>query len=117
VVSRTPPHLEYFLTDGHAQAWAEPWSGDVGAEWTTPDLYVAAARELERAGFGTAEQVAAEMEAIMELVGGDGFLLSGPTTRHFLAEIADGLVPALQDRGSVRRTYSGSTLRENMLER
>jgi len=33
-----------------------------------------------------------------------------------LAEIADGLVPALQDRGLVRRRYTRATLRENLLE-
>jgi len=65
---------------------------------------------------GTPEEVAAEMEAIMANVGGDGFLLTGPTTRHYLAEIADGLVPALQDRGLVRRRYTRATLRENLLE-
>lgn len=65
---------------------------------------------------GTPDQVAAEMEAIMAKVGGDGFLLTGPTTRHYLAEIADGLVPALQDRGLVRRGYTRSTLRDHLLE-
>ena len=65
---------------------------------------------------GTADQVAAEMQDIMEEVGGDGFLLTGPTTRHFLAEIADGLVPALQDRGVVRRAYATTTLRDTLLE-
>ena len=44
-----PFHLGYFLTDAHAQAWAKPWSGNVGTEWSAPDLYVAVARELERA--------------------------------------------------------------------
>jgi len=65
---------------------------------------------------GTPDQVAAEMEAIMTRVGGDGFLLTGPTTRHYLAEIADGLVPALQDRGLVRRRYTHATLRQHLLE-
>jgi alkanesulfonate monooxygenase SsuD/methylene tetrahydromethanopterin reductase-like flavin-dependent oxidoreductase (luciferase family) len=65
---------------------------------------------------GTPDQVADEMAAIMEVVGGDGFLLTGPTTRHYLAELADGLVPALQDRGLVRRSYATTTLREHLLE-
>jgi FMN-dependent oxidoreductase (nitrilotriacetate monooxygenase family) len=65
---------------------------------------------------GTADDVAAEMEEIMQHVGGDGFLITGKTTRHFLAEIADGLVPALQDRGVVRARYEQKSLRDNLLE-
>lgn len=65
---------------------------------------------------GTAEDVAAEMVEIMQHVGGDGFLITGQTTRHFLAEVADGLVPALQDRGVVRNRYRAGMLRENLME-
>lgn len=63
---------------------------------------------------GTPEQVAREMSEIADYIGGDGFLITGATTRHFLAEIADGLVPALQDLGVVRDEYQGKTLRENL---
>lgn len=65
---------------------------------------------------GTADDVAAEMAEIMQHVGGDGFLITGKTTRHFLAEIADGLVPALQDRGVVRSRYTPGTLRQTLTE-
>jgi FMN-dependent oxidoreductase (nitrilotriacetate monooxygenase family) len=46
-----PFHLAYFLSDSHAQAWGKPWSGNIGAEWMKPDLYVDVARQLERGGF------------------------------------------------------------------
>ena len=52
---------------------------------------------------GTPDSVAARMGEVMEEVGGDGFLFSMPNVnRRTLAEIEDGLVPALQDRGLVR---------------
>ena len=65
---------------------------------------------------GTAADVAAEMIEIMQHIGGDGFLVTGQTTRHFLAEIADGLVPALQDRGAVRTSYRPGMLRDTLTE-
>lgn len=65
---------------------------------------------------GTAADVAAEMVEIMRHVGGDGFLITGQTTRHFLAEVVDGLVPALQDIGVVRGSYRPGMLRDNLSE-
>ena len=65
---------------------------------------------------GTADSVASEMADIMEYVGGDGFLISMPNvTRRTLAEIEDGLVPALQARGLVRKSYEHTQLRDNLL--
>lgn len=66
---------------------------------------------------GTPDSLAARMAEVMEEVGGDGFLFSLPNVnRRTLAEIEDGLVPALQDRGLVRAAYTHTTLRENLLE-
>jgi len=56
------------------------------------------------------------MGEIMEEVGGDGFLLYLPTTRRNMAEVADGLAPALRRRGLIRDGYSGTTLRDHLLE-
>jgi len=65
---------------------------------------------------GTPDSVAGEMAELMEETGGDGFLVNimGETHRHRLAEITDGLVPALQKRGSMRKGYDGATFRENL---
>jgi hypothetical protein len=50
-------------------------------------------------------------------VGGDGFLFSmGDVSRRVVAEVTDGLVPALQARGLTRRAYGHATFRENLLE-
>ncbi len=66
---------------------------------------------------GTPDLLSAQMAEVMEEVGGDGFLFSLPNVnRRTLAEIEDGLVPALQDRGLVRVSYTHPTFRENLLE-
>ena len=52
----------------------------------------------------------------MEEVGGDGFLVTDPEfTRRYISEIADGLVPALQAFGAVRKRYDQVMLRDNLL--
>ncbi len=66
---------------------------------------------------GTPETVAAQMDEAMQEVGGDGYLLVLPNvSRKTVAEITDGLVPALQQRGLVRRGYAHRQFRDNLLE-
>jgi alkanesulfonate monooxygenase SsuD/methylene tetrahydromethanopterin reductase-like flavin-dependent oxidoreductase (luciferase family) len=65
---------------------------------------------------GSPDTVAAKMGEAMEEVGGDGFLLSPIVTRRNIAEIADGLAPALRKRDLIRDGYNHSTFRENLLE-
>jgi FMN-dependent oxidoreductase (nitrilotriacetate monooxygenase family) len=66
---------------------------------------------------GTPDSLAARMEEVMQEVGGDGFLFSMPNVnRRTLAEVEDGLVPALQDRGLVRSAYTHKQFRDNLLE-
>jgi len=66
---------------------------------------------------GTADEVAANMEAVMQEVGGDGYLISNSYfSRRYVAEITDGLVPALQRRGAVRTRYAHKHFRDNLLE-
>ncbi|GAA3580615.1 NtaA/DmoA family FMN-dependent monooxygenase [Kribbella ginsengisoli] len=67
---------------------------------------------------GTPDTVADRMGRIMKEVGGDGFLITSPRlqmNRHYIAEITDGLVPALQRRGLVRTEYSHAMFRDNLL--
>ena len=65
---------------------------------------------------GTPDSVAARMGEVMQEVGGDGFLFSMPNVnRRTLAEIEDGLIPALQDRGLVRKSYEHAQFRDNLL--
>lgn len=66
---------------------------------------------------GTPDSVAGQMAEVMEATGGDGFLFSLPNvSRRVLAEIEDGLVPALQSRGLVRAAYTHKQFRANLLE-
>jgi alkanesulfonate monooxygenase SsuD/methylene tetrahydromethanopterin reductase-like flavin-dependent oxidoreductase (luciferase family) len=65
---------------------------------------------------GSCETVAAQMGEAMEEAGGDGFLIFGQMTRRSIAEITDGLVPALRRRGLVRSSYAHKTFRENLLD-
>lgn len=65
---------------------------------------------------GTPETVADQMAEAMETAGGDGFLIElGDLSRRSLAAITDGLVPALQRKGLMRRKYEFEQLRENLL--
>jgi FMN-dependent oxidoreductase (nitrilotriacetate monooxygenase family) len=66
---------------------------------------------------GTSDSVAAKMGEVMEEVGGDGYLFSlNNVSRRTLAEIEDGLVPALQARGLARKAYAFTQFRDNLLE-
>jgi alkanesulfonate monooxygenase SsuD/methylene tetrahydromethanopterin reductase-like flavin-dependent oxidoreductase (luciferase family) len=66
---------------------------------------------------GTPDAVASQMAEAMEEVGGDGFLFSmNDVSRRTIAEVADGLVPALQRRGLSRRHYAHAQFRDNLLE-
>lgn len=65
---------------------------------------------------GTPREVAEKLSAIVDEVGGDGFLLMDPDlTRRYIAEITDGLVPELQRLGVVRETYAHERFRDNLL--
>jgi FMN-dependent oxidoreductase (nitrilotriacetate monooxygenase family) len=65
---------------------------------------------------GTPETVAAQMDEVMQEVGGDGFLIALPNvSRRSVVEVTDGLVPALQQRGLVRTAYEHAMFRDNLL--
>ncbi len=64
---------------------------------------------------GTPDDVAAEMEEVMTHVGGDGFLITEPLTRRTMAEITEGLAPALRRRGLLRSRYEHALFRDNLL--
>ncbi len=63
---------------------------------------------------GTPDTVAAQMAEVMQEIGGDGFVFQGSLSRRYLAEITDGLAPALQRRGLVRTGYEHAHFRDNL---
>ena len=65
---------------------------------------------------GTPQQVAEKMMAVMDEVGGDGFLIEGSGYNRQLPELVNGVIPALQKAGAVRTEYEGTTLREILRE-
>ena len=66
---------------------------------------------------GSPDTVAAKMDEVMQEVGGDGFLFAlGNVNRRNVAEITEGLIPVLQQRGLVRRAYSTKHLRDTLTE-
>jgi alkanesulfonate monooxygenase SsuD/methylene tetrahydromethanopterin reductase-like flavin-dependent oxidoreductase (luciferase family) len=68
---------------------------------------------------GTPDEVADLMGRMMAEAGGDGFLITSPVQRldrRYVAEITDGLVPALQRRGLVRSGYTFDGFRDNLRE-
>jgi hypothetical protein len=59
------------------------------------------------------------MGEVMREVGGDGFLIGTPfqrTSRRYITEITEGLVPALQAQRLTRTVYTKPTLRETLIE-
>ena len=63
---------------------------------------------------GTPETVAAAIDEFVQADASDGFILVPHITPGGLAELADTVVPILQERGSFRADYSGSTVRDHL---
>jgi FMN-dependent oxidoreductase (nitrilotriacetate monooxygenase family) len=64
---------------------------------------------------GTPIMVADYMEEMFRARGCDGFVLQGNVTPTMFEEFGRIVVPELQSRGLLRTSYSGSTMRENLL--
>ena len=63
---------------------------------------------------GSPSTVADDMEEFVRVGASDGFILVPHITPGGLDEFADTVVPLLQERGSVRVEYEGTTLREHL---
>jgi long-chain alkane monooxygenase len=64
---------------------------------------------------GTASDIADELEHFIDDGGADGFMLAATYTPGCYEEFVDLVVPELQRRGRFRTSYTGSTLRDNLL--
>jgi FMN-dependent oxidoreductase (nitrilotriacetate monooxygenase family) len=65
---------------------------------------------------GTADSVADQMIEVMQEVGGDGYLLSGPQNREVVSILAEKLAPALRKRGAIRDGFRHQHFRDNLLD-
>ncbi|MEU5262224.1 NtaA/DmoA family FMN-dependent monooxygenase [Amycolatopsis sp. NPDC021455] len=63
---------------------------------------------------GSAATVAAAIDDLVQADASDGFILVPHVTPGGLDEFADTVVPLLQERGSFRTEYTGSTLRDHL---
>ena len=63
---------------------------------------------------GTPAQVAAALDEFVQADASDGFVLVPHITPGGLDDFADTVVPLLQERGSFRTEYEGTTLREHL---
>jgi FMN-dependent oxidoreductase (nitrilotriacetate monooxygenase family) len=110
------PHLTTNGEQGSLDKFAQ-WGTGKTLRQLAMERFEAVEPELEF--IGSPDTVAERMGRVMEAVGGDGFLISTPfqrTSRRFITEVTEGLVPALQRRGLARTAYTGTTLREVLRE-
>ncbi|GGI26173.1 MULTISPECIES: LLM class flavin-dependent oxidoreductase [Bradyrhizobium] len=63
---------------------------------------------------GTPSQIADEMERWIDNEAGDGFMITFPYMPTCLEDFVSMVVPVLQERGLMRKSYRGKTLRENL---
>jgi FMN-dependent oxidoreductase (nitrilotriacetate monooxygenase family) len=63
---------------------------------------------------GSPSTVAARIDELVQADASDGFILVPHVTPGGLDEFADQVVPLLQERGSFRSEYTGTTLREHL---
>lgn len=63
---------------------------------------------------GTPAHVAEEIDSYVQNNASDGFILVPHITPAGLDEFVDRVIPELQDRGSFRTEYTGTTLREHL---
>lgn len=63
---------------------------------------------------GSPATVAATIDDLVQADASDGFILVPHVTPGGLDEFADKVVPLLQERGSFRTEYTGTTLREHL---
>ena len=108
-------HIETGAIQGTVNAFTK---ADPDRSWTVREV-------AEFAGIGTTSpivvgtpaQVADELEHWFREVGVDGFNIKEVTRPGTLREFVDMVVPILRERGLVRESYEGDTLRENLLGR
>jgi FMN-dependent oxidoreductase (nitrilotriacetate monooxygenase family) len=65
---------------------------------------------------GTPAQVAEQIDSYVQSEASDGFILVPHLTPGGLDEFVEKVIPELQDRGSFRTEYTGSTLRDHLFQ-
>ena len=108
--------LQFQKTDAQISALqAFTTNADPGRVWTAREI----ARHACIGGrgpmlVGSAEEVADGLQDWVEKTGVDGFNLAYALAHESVADIADLVVPILQERGVFKRVYAPGTLREKL---
>jgi FMN-dependent oxidoreductase (nitrilotriacetate monooxygenase family) len=103
-------------TNGHQQSLAQ-FLRKAGRSTLREAITHFGAKGMSLDLIGSPDAVAAQMAEAMQEIGGDGFLIAlNNVSRKSVAEITDGLIPALQQRGLVRRAYTKQFLRDHLME-
>ncbi|MGO4375983.1 hypothetical protein AB4Z21_35605, partial [Paenibacillus sp. MCAF20] len=63
---------------------------------------------------GTAEQLADELQYWFDQQAVDGFILSSETLMAHVKAFVEQVIPLLEQKGIVQRSYQGQSLRENI---
>ena len=106
MASRTEPELQRMQTR---------FRKDSGEPMTASEVAMRHGQSVGLPQFvGTPEVVADQMEAFMDTVGGDGFMLSSIYCPGAIEEFVDLVVPELQRRGLFRTDYAGHTQRDHL---
>jgi alkanesulfonate monooxygenase SsuD/methylene tetrahydromethanopterin reductase-like flavin-dependent oxidoreductase (luciferase family) len=114
------PDLEHLsITRGRVRHIKDPvpvvraWREQAAANgWSIRDLVIEVSG---RGGFvGTAQQVADDIDRHVQEDASDGFILVPHLTPTGLDDVLDQVVPLLQERGSFRAEYTGTTLRDHL---
>ena len=98
---------------GRRQAVADEWRAEAEADGLSiRELMV---RKAARQTFvGSPETIAAQLHEHVQERACDGFILVPHITPGGMDDFADRVVPLLQERGSFRTEYDGTTLREHL---
>jgi len=108
-------HIDTEAIQGAVDAFT---SADPDREWTVREVaQFAGLGSTSPVVVGTPDRVADELERWYTDLGVDGFNVKEVVRTGSLDDFVDLVVPELRDRGLVRESYEGTTLRENLLGR
>ena len=107
--------LEYIENNAIRSALENYTKIEPNRKWTVREI----AESIGIGGMGSAmvgspEQIADEMEKWIDEAGVDGFNLAYAISPGTFKDFADYVVPVLQERGRVPKTYEGTSLRDNL---
>ena len=117
-MSKLPPETEMASRDEPELQRMKPrYTRPEGGSFTASEIARRHGQSVSLPQFvGTVESIVDQMEAWVDEVGGDGFMLSPIYCPGAIEEFVDQVVPELQRRGIYRYDYTGTTQRDHLLQ-